>query len=138
MPSRESLEVQALLEHTDHIGRVILVSEIEGYCGNDSVSVDLDPPAMVKVCRTNTNDVIRWIDNWLDPVWDVTLVVPHPQLENVRSLWVHATSRNTDGSVEPGRWSQSAFWPTISALCHHHFQRFSERLGLGLERSKND
>ncbi|WP_429481897.1 hypothetical protein [Paraburkholderia youngii] len=56
----------------------------------------LEPPARVRVDATPESDIKRWNDcgaeMWCDPVWDVTLAEPHPQLGGVRSLWIHATS----------------------------------------------
>lgn len=101
-PAELDLERRVLAEYEQHLGRVIAVSSVCGYIGTDSVDIHLDTPALVRVVKTDPQSVVRWMDDWLDPQWDVELVEPHPALKGVDSLWVYATSYHPDESPESG------------------------------------
>ena len=94
----ENVEIAVLSDYKKLFGTVVQVSAICGYRGHDSVDLNLDPPAQVRIDSTSNQSLNRWIDDWCDPVYEVTLVAPHPQLRDVRSLWIHGTSRHINGS----------------------------------------
>lgn len=103
--NRKRAEVKARTDYLRHLGCVLLADEIDGYRDDYSFTESLDPPAIVRVCKTDEQSIIRWMDDgWIDPVWDVELIVPHRQLANARSFWVYGTSYNANGSTEPSRW----------------------------------
>lgn len=91
------VEARALFDYNQVLGKTVLVSAISGFVGNDSVDINLDPPAKVRVEKTNEASVKRWNDDWCDPYWEVTLAEPHPQLGDVRSLWISGTCYHVDG-----------------------------------------
>jgi hypothetical protein len=94
----EKIEALILADYNALEGKVVEVSAICGFRGDDSVDINLQPPAKVKIDRTSNTSLKRWIDDWCDPVYEVTLVEPHPQLEDVRSFWIHGLSRNINGT----------------------------------------
>jgi hypothetical protein len=96
------IEARAMVDYEDVLGKTVLVSAICGFVGNDSVDINLDPPAKVRVEKTRETSVKRWNDDWCDPYWEVVLAEPHPQLSGVRSLWISGTCYYLDGQqTEP-------------------------------------
>jgi hypothetical protein len=97
--AEEQLEAQALNDYDYYRGKVIEVGSISGYDDSDnSLDVKLHPPAIVRVLGTPKGDIVRWMDDdHLDPVYNVDLVVPHPQLEGMRSFWIYGESRSLRG-----------------------------------------
>lgn len=84
-------------DYEHFLGKVVSVNAISGYVGNDSADFVLEPPAKVKVLQTSEQCVKRWVDDWCDPVYEVELTEPHPQLVDVRSMWIHGPSRHLNG-----------------------------------------
>jgi hypothetical protein len=102
---RRQAEVKAQADYLRHLGCVLLADEIDGYRNDDSFTAVLDSPAVVRVCKTDQQCILRWMDyEWIDPVWDVELIVPHHQLRNAHGFWIYGTSYNANGSTEPARW----------------------------------
>ena len=98
----EAIEALAIRDHKFHTGKVILCHQVTGYNEHDDlVDVVLDPPARMRVCKAVNEDLQHWVDEWLDPYWDVEPLEDHPALKNIRSLWVFGPSYCTDGCVEP-------------------------------------
>ncbi len=89
-------------------GQIVLAEEIEGY-DDDGISemVYCDPPAVVRILPSTPDDhVVRWMDDVAcDPTYLVEVVEPHAGFANVRPVWMYATSRSTDGTVDPGRFA---------------------------------
>jgi hypothetical protein len=97
----DELAKKAMADYQSVVGTEIEVCKISGYDDVDnSHDILLTPPAKVLVLKTDRSSITRWCDEWMDPCWDVELVVPHPQLEAMRSLWVYGPSYHPDGSVE--------------------------------------
>ena len=93
--NREELEEQARKDHAEHVGKVLTVKNIQGYIGDESGDFCCNPPAKVRVLPcAHPEDLEHWVDEWLDPYWDVELVEPHPQLEGARSFWIYGISYN--------------------------------------------
>lgn len=92
---RNAIEERAWNEYLSMLGKVVLVKAISGYVGLDSCDVLLDQPAKVRIGKSRESDVKRWNDcgaeSWCDPLWEVSLVDTHPQLSEMRSLWIHGT-----------------------------------------------
>jgi hypothetical protein len=78
-------------------GRVFLARDVDGFVGDDSVHFELEPPAKVRVIG---GQITHWVDDWIDPYWDIELVVPHPQLVGVRSLWCAGICYRLNGERE--------------------------------------
>jgi len=100
----DRLDAMALNEYEAHLGKIIVTTALEGYVGDNSVNIDIPEGVRVRVTRTEKCDIVRWIDDWLDPAWNVEPVEAHPKLESVRSLWIYGTSRRLDGSEQRGRF----------------------------------
>lgn len=118
-----SLEIKAQRDFDAHKGRILLVNVVTGYnSADDSVDILLNPPARMRVClKINNEDLQHWVDNWLDPYWDVDLIGEHPALADIRSMWVYGPSYCTDGRTEPS--SDWALEPTISQRIVALFRR---------------
>lgn len=103
MLTKEELEAKARADYASHLGKEVYVKAISGWLGHaKTLDIVLDPPALVKVGETDDGDVARWMDDWLDPVFDVTLVQPHPQLKDMEAFWIYGTSYHADGTERPG------------------------------------
>lgn len=87
-------------------GRTILVSELTGYVGDDYVDFLLRTPATMRVDSTPEGDLLHQVDrDWIDPYWNLELLVPHPELEGASGLWMYGTSYDLDsGEVQAARF----------------------------------
>lgn len=91
-------EAKATEEYRMHQGKILLVRRLDGYTEkDDSTTLTFDPPIRVRVLTTRDEDILRWMDGWLDPVWDVEPLDP----VSIRSCWIYGTSYHPDGGVEP-------------------------------------
>lgn len=84
-------------DYAHYLGKDVLVNRICGFVGDDSVDIELSPAAKVRAEATNEQSLKRWIDGWCDPLYEVALVEDHPQLNGVRSLWIHGPSLHLNG-----------------------------------------
>ncbi|WP_321935354.1 hypothetical protein [Paraburkholderia sp. J8-2] len=91
------IEARVLGDYQQMLGKIVLVRVVSGYRGTDSVDVRLNPPAKVRVARTEEPSLKHWNDDWCDPYWEVELVEPHPQLEGIRSIWISGNCYHLDG-----------------------------------------
>jgi len=85
---RHGAEDAARTDYQRALGTVIEVTWVYGYTNDDSVEIQCDPPAKVRVLETPDEDLRHWVDEWLDPFWNIELSEPHPAIgANVRGLW---------------------------------------------------
>lgn len=91
------IEARVMKDYAHYLGKDVLVKGICGFVGDDSTDVELSPPAKVRVEATSEQSLKRWIDGWCDPLYEVTLVENHPQLNGMRSLWIHGPSLHLNG-----------------------------------------
>lgn len=110
-------EKSVVADHKAHEGKILLASMLTGYIGNTDYQIDLafNKPVRVRVEPAIESDLIRVQDDWLDPVWNVTILdKDHPELpkEGLRSCWLHGTSYNYEnGDIEPTReWVLETEW----------------------------
>lgn len=103
--SREFAHKLVLRDFKEIEGREILVSHLTGYKGDDSIDFDLATPARVRVTATPESDLFHQIDDWVDPYWNLVLVEPHPELADVRSLWMFGHSYSVKG-VDAARFEE--------------------------------
>ena len=90
-------EYQALL------GKTVLVKALKGCTGMDWLDVSLDPPIRVKIVASERADVVRWVDDHLDPLYSVEPVDSIPEIADLRSLECYGTGFNgATGEREPG------------------------------------
>jgi hypothetical protein len=108
MMTEEELEAKALADHAAVAGKLIRVRWVYGYDDRDDLEdIWCDPPALCRVdpVIANERQLKRWIDEWIDPRWDLSLVEPHPELKGIRSLWMYGPSYNVEtGGCDRGEW----------------------------------
>jgi len=103
---KEQIEAQVLIDYRKVAGKVVLLSEVDGYDEDDnSDTIYLDPPALARIdpySNPERNDsLIRWTDEGqLDPYLDVSILEPHPALARIRPSWTFGTCRSIKGEVE--------------------------------------
>lgn len=105
MATREELEAKAKAEYERLKGRVVKIKAINGFTERDDTeSVGLDSPIRVRIDKTDDSDIVRWMDDYLDPCYSVTLIDdPHNVLRGMRSFWCYGTSYSLrTGGSEPG------------------------------------
>ena len=97
---RRQYEQLALQDHARHVGKVVMVRELTAYPGTSDDSQDFvfDPPLAVRVLPSSSKEVIHWVDEWLDPYWDVEIVdTAHPNLpDGLEHPWMFGISYNTE------------------------------------------
>ena len=104
MPNRlySDAEAEAVIrdEFAQVMGRVILVKDLEGYVGDaESQSLTLTTPVAVRVTGPSKpqDGLYHYVDEWLDPYWDIKVLEPHPEIpEGFRSSYMYGHSINTD------------------------------------------
>ncbi len=99
----EELQQRAAADLQAVMGRVFLAHELSGYMGDDgcdTVFLHFDPPAKVRVVDGITD---RWNDEWLDSMWNVDLVEPHPDIPPGSRLSVYGISYSLGGKTEGSR-----------------------------------
>jgi hypothetical protein len=106
MPTIDELSKLAIADYRAVAGRVVALNEVDGYRGDDSVTIILDPPtiAVIDVHGSEAamlDNVLHGDADAVDPYYDVTLVGDDARLVGVRSLWTYGTCRTTGGGVEP-------------------------------------
>jgi hypothetical protein len=82
-------------------GRIVLLRGVNAYGpGDDSDYYYFSPPIPFRVDHAEIDHVC---EEWLDPLWDVTPVLPDDQLDGLRSFWADGPSYNlNDGRRESG------------------------------------
>lgn len=90
--TKAKLEQMALDRYQELLGKVVEVRWVQGYIDDHSDDFECNPPAKVKIVETTRTDILHWNGNYLDPMYDIELVEPHPVLKDVTSLWLDAES----------------------------------------------
>jgi hypothetical protein len=88
---RLEAESMALADYQKALGKEITVTMITGYQGDDSVDVD-GVLIRVRVIETPENDLCHWVDEYLDPYWNVEPLDTVPLIEGLRSFWTFGPS----------------------------------------------
>jgi len=99
------LEEKALADFAAVKGKLVRISWIYGYMGDDGWEGPADGGlfgVIVRVLDTPENELRRWRDDWLDPIYDVEVIVPGDLPEDLRSCWIHGKSCNLNGDEENG------------------------------------
>ncbi len=91
------IEARVLADYQHMLGRTVLVRVVSGYRGSDSVDIRLNPPAKVRIAKTEEASLKHWNDDWCDPYWEVEVVEPHPQLVGIRSTWISGSCYHLNG-----------------------------------------
>jgi hypothetical protein len=78
---RRVLEGFARQAYRRYKGQVIRPNEVEFLAGVDNETVAL--PGKFRVVNTQASDIVRWVYDNLDPLWDLELVEPSPELTAV-------------------------------------------------------
>lgn len=99
---KQELEQAAVADYTRLLGKVVPVFHISGYIGEDSTDLSCSG-VVVRILPSPLEQVAgRWMDEWLDPIYEVELVERGNLPEGFRSPWIYGTSRSltglTDGS----------------------------------------
>lgn len=88
----QDAEGKALADYRAALGTIITVKMITGYNDSDD-SIDIDGiDARVRVVETPEDDLYHWVDEYLDPYWNVELVEPIAEVAGLRSLWTFGPS----------------------------------------------
>lgn len=105
---RAEAERRALEDFNAAVGKEITVQMISGYNDSDD-GVDVDGVSIrVRVDSTKNVSLDHWVDEYLDPYWDVTPIGEYPELTGLRSFWTFGPSyRVIDGKVEAVENNQS-------------------------------
>lgn len=117
-------------------GCLVRVCALNGYA-NDAMSDTFLPdmtgkPVIVRIDEASVRDDLhRWMDEWLDPAYPVT-VVDHGDLpKDLHSCWIYGNCRSLDGGFEPGD-----IWAVVKPVCNLppiekplDIQKIAERLG---------
>lgn len=87
----QQAEALALADYQKAIGTALTVRMLTGYKGDDSYDFD-SGEYLVRVTDTPEDDLNHWVDEYLDPYWNVEIVGNHPELEGYRSFWTFGPS----------------------------------------------
>lgn len=95
----EEAEERAHAEHKAYEGRLIRVVDIQAYLLDTCDYCDVSAECVVQV-RSRQEADPHWVDEWLDPYWDVD-IVEHPQKDNIEHAWIYGRSYRVDESWSP-------------------------------------
>jgi hypothetical protein len=98
--TKEECRARARADYEAVKGKLIRVEYLMGYLtnGQDSQEQDFEKSIVVRVEETTPGDIDHWVDEWLDPYWNVTIVqTDHPELPKggLVGCWVFGHSYNT-------------------------------------------
>lgn len=86
------LESKAVDDYKKALGTVITVTTLSGYNEHDDcIAVD-GIPFEVRVLDTPESDLRHWVDEYLDPYWNVEPVKEYAELNPLRSFWTYGPS----------------------------------------------
>lgn len=95
-----TVENRALEDYRKLVGKALYVEHVIGYTNRD-FSEDVFGNFIVQIEETDERDILRWVDDWLDPVYNV--IVLYPKDVCVRLCWIMGRSYNQDGvRTQPG------------------------------------
>jgi hypothetical protein len=91
--NRREAEDKAKADYQRALGTIVIVKMISGYDENGE-SVDRDGLEIsVRVLPIgNAQDLTHWIDEYLDPYWNVEPIDKVPELTGLRSFWTFGPS----------------------------------------------
>lgn len=90
-------QAQAMTDYRDAFGSIITVTILSGYKGDDSYEFD-GQEFKVRVLETPEADLCHWVDEFLDPYWNVEPIGTYPALEGHRSFWTFGQSYKVTGT----------------------------------------
>jgi hypothetical protein len=96
-PTQKDLEELAYADFQHFVGKAYEVTVILGYVGEDSVERILSTPAKVIIQDSPASQMMSWCDGWLDTNYDVELAELHPELTDLRSMWIGGHSYYENG-----------------------------------------
>jgi hypothetical protein len=102
MTVQEKLEERALADYQEVKGKLVQISQIYGYLDDEDWEGPVDSTVIVRVTDTPENEIRRWRDDWLDPIYDVEIVTSGTLPDGLRSCWIHGKSYNLSGAETPG------------------------------------
>lgn len=89
---RIEAEEKAKADFQRAVGTIVTVNMISGYNERDD-SEDRDGCNIrVRVCPTVETDITHWVDEYLDPYWNVEPLDNPPELDGLRSFWTFGPS----------------------------------------------
>jgi hypothetical protein len=90
-----------------NLGKIILVTSATGYKDGDSIELHFAPPLRAVVQTSDLDsDIYPICGEWMDPVWIIEALDERPELTDVSSLFVYATSHNLkDGSTSDAKFT---------------------------------
>lgn len=102
--SNEEAEQRAIEDYEQAKGKVFKVPYLMAWKESDTIEVHGD--FVVRVLATDImDDILRWHDEYLDPVWEVEVLDGPPEdmelLKDTRSHYIDATSYTVTGKVPP-------------------------------------
>jgi hypothetical protein len=102
--SNEEAEQRAVEDYEQAKGKVFKVPYLMAWRESDTIEVHGD--FVVRVLATDIeDDILRWHDQYLDPVWEVEVLDGPPEdmelLKDTRSHYIDATSYTVTGKVPP-------------------------------------
>jgi hypothetical protein len=116
---QDELEQKAISDFQAHRGHIILANEFFAYNEqDDSVDVLLDTSLRFRVDKdTRSEDILRWVDEYLDPYWYVTpLDANRAELRGLRSFCVFGPGYNLNtGECSQPRWvrENASIWQKL-------------------------
>jgi hypothetical protein len=100
--TEDEAEALALADFIRAEGRVFRAEWVSGYEGDDSRDYYPEGGVLVRVRPRRRrpgwerDDIIRWMDEHLDPCWDVDIIEPGKLPPDACSFWVYAKSYHHD------------------------------------------
>lgn len=104
-------EHKAITAYEAVAGKVILITDLDGYVDDRQVEIHLEQPALARVVKLGSESAVRdnvlhWTDDdWIDPYLDLEILTKHPELATLSSCWIFGHSFNPDGRSQLGSFA---------------------------------
>lgn len=94
------------------LGKTLVAWNLEGYRRLSGEMLVESPACLIRVVTTLESDIHRWVDDNLDPKWNVVLIKPESDkyLNDYHEFWVYGYSRHLDGRVEKPEFEPLDDW----------------------------
>lgn len=60
-------------DYVELVGRIVPVQRLSGYVGDECVEFVCEG-TKVRICKTEKSTILRWMDEFLDPIYDAEIV----------------------------------------------------------------
>ncbi len=89
----DATKARARADYQNVLGTILRPDWLAGYEEHDSVDYHVKGQVAVRIVATKDEDVLHFVDDYLDPYWNIEIVNdPAGLTANGRNFWIFGTS----------------------------------------------